>query len=153
MILFNELNKSIFTLSVDILVTVVVVFCFLFFVGETFSAFPCLMARFLTIATRSGIAVSGRAGLSFALPFCFALRTVRFAFAFALISSIALLAFVRLAVSIVLMLTLSSATVAVAVSPPIHDGGRVVGEGRLVFGVDKLSDLKIRVALETLVCE
>ncbi len=68
--------------------------------------------------------------------------------------SLSLLSFVRLVVSIVLMMTLSSATaVAVAVSPPIHDGGRVVGEGRLAFGVDKLSDVKIRVALKTLVCE
>ncbi len=126
----------------------------LLFVVETFAAFTCLMARFLTIATRGGIAVSGRAVLSFALPFCLALKTGRFAFAFALSSSVALLAFGRLVVSIVLMLTLSSATaVAVAVSPPIHDGGRVVGEGRLVFGVNKLSDVKIRVALETLVCE
>ena len=100
------------------------------------------------------MAVAGRTSLSFALPFCLALNTVRFAFAFTLISSVALLAFVRLAVGIALLLTLSPATtVTVAVSPPIHDGGRVVGKGRLVFGVDKLSDVKIRVALETFVCK
>jgi hypothetical protein len=126
----------------------------LFFVIETFSAFPCLMTRLLAISTRSRIAVSGRAIGCFALPFCLALNTGRFAFAFAFISSVALLAFVWLAVGIALLLTFSPATtVAVAVSPPIHDGGRVVGEGRLVFGVDKLSDVKIRVALETLLCE
>ncbi len=48
------------------------------------------------------------------------------------------------------MLGLSSAP-AVAVSPPIHDGGRVVGKGRLVFRVDKFTDVKIRVALKTFV--
>ncbi len=48
------------------------------------------------------------------------------------------------------MLTLSSSP-AVAVSPPIHDGGRVVGEGRLVFRIDQFTDVKIRVALKTFV--
>ena len=48
------------------------------------------------------------------------------------------------------MLTLSP-TPAVAVSSPVHDGGRVVGEGRLVFRVDKFTDVKIRVALKTFV--
>jgi hypothetical protein len=55
-----------------------------------------------------------------------------------------------LAVGMGLMLALSSAP-AVAVSPPIHDGDRVVGEGRLVFRADKFTDVKIRVALETFV--
>ncbi len=112
------------------------------------------MTRLLTIATRSGIAVAGRVGGSFAFSFFLALETVRFAFAFsfALWSSLSLLAFVLLVGIVVGILALSSAT-AVSVSPPIHDGGRVVGEGRLVFGVDKLSDVKVRVALETLVCE
>ena len=86
------------------------------------------MTRLLAISTRSRIAVAGRAIGSFAFPFCLALNTGRFAFAFAFIGSVALLAFVLLAGDIDLLLTLSPATtVAVAVSPPIHDGGRVVG--------------------------
>ena len=63
-----------------------------------------------------------------------------------------LLAFVALALGMGCGLPFSAST-AVALSPPIHDGGRVVGEGRLVFGVYKLPDMEIRVALKTLVCE
>jgi hypothetical protein len=33
----------------------------LFFVVETFPAFPCIMARFLAISTRGGIAIARRA--------------------------------------------------------------------------------------------
>ncbi len=126
---------------------------FLFLVVETFVAFPGFMAWFLAIATRSGIAIARRAGLRFPFSFFLALKARgHFAFAFTLWGSFSLLSFVSLALGMVLMLVLTSAT-AVAISPPIHDGGRVVGEGRLVFGVDKLSDVKVRVALETLVCE
>jgi hypothetical protein len=126
---------------------------FLFLVVETFAAFPGFMAWFLAIATRSGIAIARRAGLRFPFPFFLALKTRgHFAFTFTLWGSLSLLSFVSLALGMVLMLALTSAT-AVAISPPIHDGGRVVGEGRLVFGVDKLSDVKVRVALEALVCE
>ena len=90
----------------------------------------------------------------FAFPFFLAFVTVRFSFAFALGGALSLLAFLLLAGVVVLSLALSPSTaVTVAVSPPSHDGGRVVGEGRLVFGIDKLSDVKIRVALETLVGE
>ena len=48
------------------------------------------------------------------------------------------------------MLTLAPAS-AVAISPPIHNVGRVVGECRLVFRVDKFTDVKIWVALKTFV--
>ncbi len=98
----------------------------LFFVIETITAFSCFMTRFLTIATRKGIAVAGRAGVSFAFPFCLALETVKFAFAFTFGSSLSFLAFVLLAGRIIWILALSSATL-IAVSPPIHDGGRVFG--------------------------